>query len=147
MTQIDFEEARQYMTRAYMEIDAGKFNLENFPDTTVEKAYYGLFNACHAALAVLGVYPSSHEGVHNMISKEYVKDRKLPKELPSTLSNLLGWREKATYKFAFFNSHDALILLNRATEAVNQIYEHLHELYPDVINPDTLKRTYRKPDG
>ena len=138
MTQSNLEDARKYMTEAYTALETGKFNLERFPKTTVEQAYYSLFYACHAALAVLGLYPKNHEGVHNMISKEYVKEGKLPKELPSILSSLEERRGKATYKFISFSTQDADYHLNRASNAVNQIYEYLHGLYPDVFNPETL---------
>ena len=139
----NFKDARKNMAKAYAEIAAGEFNVEHFPCTAVEKAYYSLFHACHSALALLGVYPHSHEGVHNLISKKYIKDGLLPKEIPPLLSNLEQRRIKATYDHYTYTSEDARCHLDQAISAVKQIHEHLLELYPDVFNPETLDQPYK----
>jgi uncharacterized protein (UPF0332 family) len=122
----DFKLARQYMADAYLAIEAGKFNMEHFPNVTINRAYYSIFYACHAALALLGLHPSSHEGVHNMISKEYVRNGALSKEIPSTLASLGQRRIKTDYlPQESYKPEEARHFLDRAISAVNQIRDHL----------------------
>ena len=134
--------ARKHMAAAYAAIATGEFNLEHFPSTTVEKAYYSLFHACRSALGLLGFYPRSHEGVHNLIYNEYVKTELLPKEVASALSNLIERRLKATYDYYPYTSEEARIHLDRAIDAVNQIHDYLYGLYPDVFKFETLGQPY-----
>ena len=142
----NFKDARRNMAKAYAEIAAGEFTFEHFPCTTVEKAYYSLFHACNSALALLGLYPKSHEGVHNLISKEYVKDGLLPKEIPSVLSNLEQRRIKATYDHYLYTSEDARCHLDLAINAVSQVHDYLLGLYPDVFKFETLNKPYEAND-
>ena len=139
----DLKLARQYMADAYLAIEAGEFNMERFPNVAINRAYYSLFYACHAALTLRGLHPSSHEGVHNMISKEYVKDGTLPKEIPSILAGLEQRRINADYlPREVYKPEEARHHLDRAIKAVKQIHNHLLELYPDVFKPETLNQPY-----
>jgi uncharacterized protein (UPF0332 family) len=131
MTQEESLSASKYMEGAYEAIKAAEFNIESYPGISVEKAYYSLFYACHAALALKGLFPHSHEGVNNLIGKEYVNDGILPKEIAAALGNLATHSDKAKYNFKRYTTEDAAYHLNRAISAVRQIHECLREQYPD----------------
>ena len=133
MTQRTANDARTYIASAYKSIKAGEFNIEQFPNTAIVEAYYSVFYACHAALALRDLHPSSHEGVHNLISKEYVKNGALTKEIPSALASLEQRRINAQYNLHLYTSQDARYHLDRAINAVKQIHEHLLEVYPEIL--------------
>jgi uncharacterized protein (UPF0332 family)/predicted nucleotidyltransferase len=93
MTEDLLRRARQAVRSARTLLSAGDLN------GTVNRAYYAMFYAAHAALAHKGIeaVSSKHGNVVGRFGEHLVKTRLLPRSLGTSLNQMLELRRKADY--------------------------------------------------
>lgn len=68
-------------------------------ETAADRAYYAMFHAAEAAVALEPVrLPRTHSGMHTMFVRLFVTPGRLPKELGNDLSNAMALRQTSTYE-------------------------------------------------
>lgn len=87
--------ARDVLTEA---IDVSRLNHWNL---TVNRLYYAVFHMCGALLLARGFSARSHNGVIQIIMKEFVKTSILTKEEGSLISTLFNMRNTGDYDDMF----------------------------------------------
>ena len=92
------ELSKLYMEKAHEALRAAKTNKEEFPDTSINRAYYSMFYAAQGALVTNRVEAvKTHEGVSNVFSDVFVKTEKFPKEVFKSLGHAEQARYSADY--------------------------------------------------
>ncbi len=91
---------KKYLTTAFYHLEEAKSMLESgFLNGAVNRAYYAMFTAVHAALFPHGILAKSHSGAHNKFRELYLKNGLLPKELNQMLSAVFELRQEVDYDF------------------------------------------------
>jgi len=77
--------------------EAQILNAEHAGRGAVNRAYYAMFYAVLAALAIKGLGSSKHSGVISLFDREFVKPGDLPRELSRSLHMAFEHRQQADY--------------------------------------------------
>jgi uncharacterized protein (UPF0332 family) len=77
--------------------EAQILNAEHAGRGAVNRAYYAMFYAVLAALAIKGLGSSEHSGVISLFDREFVKPGDLPRELSRSLHMAFEHRQQADY--------------------------------------------------
>lgn len=94
----------------------------------ISRLYYFAFHAVRALLLTKGLQPKSHEGVVNLLSRHFVKEKVLPRRVAHILSRLLKYREQADYSSSYvFAREDFEEFQAEAEELFSMIVEYLKQ--------------------
>ena len=105
-------------------LNTSKTNLEHGDlRSAVDRAYYAMFHAAHAALALKGVEePKTHKGLMTQFGSEIIKAGHIDKDLARTLWDAYDMRQKGDYDiYADFGEERVKELINRAREFIRAI--------------------------
>jgi len=95
-------------------------------EDTVSRAYYCIFHAAKAALALEASFPKTHEGTLKEFGLKLIKERKLPKELGTIFSDARSLRETADYAITpVIGLEDAKWSIEAAERFLKQVAEYL----------------------
>ncbi len=130
----DLERARLHLLKCEEDLESARSSVDSHPNTAVTKAYYSLFHAVHAAVAVYGDNPVRHDGVSARFSLHYVKEGLLPRYIASSLGFLLQSRQKADYDLTtWFDSADARLRIEHAEKSIGLIRDWLERHFPAIF--------------
>jgi uncharacterized protein (UPF0332 family) len=91
---------RYRMERAQETLDDARslFKQNRTPASVVNRAYYAMFYAALAMLAVIGETTSKHSGVLALFDKYFIKPQILPKEIGKFLHQAFDMRQMGDYE-------------------------------------------------
>ena len=103
---------------------------QGYDNSCVNRAYYAMFQIAVAALAKVGVTPSTkrveHEWVHGEFSRAFIWQRKRFPKLKGLLSEVQEWRNTADYTDTEISHKKAKRLLDKAILFVEQVHKEVH---------------------
>ena len=120
-------EVEQLLRKAERKLSTAKKLLElgEYEDT-VSRAYYCIFHAAKAVLALEGSFPKTHEGTLKEFGLKLIKERKLPRELGIIFSDARSLRETADYAITpVIGLEDARWSIEAAERFLKQVAEYL----------------------
>lgn len=101
------------------------FEKESFRGS-VSRAYYGFFEATHAALITEGISAKTHAGAITQFSLNFVKTKKIPAKFIRLFKEAENAREEADYQFLKkFKKEEAKRIIETAREFIKEIQEKL----------------------
>ncbi len=117
------------LNRAHEAISAAQAGMQiGLYNNALAEAYYAMFHAARAALAVRDLHFAKHSGVIGAFGSEFAKPGLIPVQLHRHLINAFDDRLKATYDYETVVSEDkATKTLQRAEEFVAAIEKFLRE--------------------
>ena len=86
-----FEESQEILTDARIMFENGRYK------NTLNRAYYSIFHAIRAVIALAGFDSSKHSGVISFFTRNYVKTGFFSKEMSKIIQSAAENREKADY--------------------------------------------------
>jgi uncharacterized protein (UPF0332 family) len=93
------EEVRLYLKRAHRDLSAAKDNLDlGYAHIAVSRAYYAMFYAVSALLAIQGIYHTRHEKLQAVFHENYVKTGKIEPAFYEMIVNVFKARLQSDYK-------------------------------------------------
>lgn len=96
--------------------------------SSINRAYYAMFYSVTALLVNKGISTSKHSGAIACFDKEYVMTKIFGKELSKSLHRAFELRQESDYaELNDAEEEDASLLLQDATEFVNQIKNYIEE--------------------
>jgi uncharacterized protein (UPF0332 family) len=117
-----FNTSRENLEDAQLMYENGRYK------NTLNRAYYSIFNAIRAVLALDGFDSSKHSGVISYFNQHYVKEEVFPKELSKIIRAASENREKADYLDFFIASREeAEKQIERAKSFSEYIQKYLIE--------------------
>jgi len=97
-------------------------------EDVVSRAYYCVFHAAKAVLALEQSFPKTHEGTIREFGLKLIKQGKLPKELGTIFSDARSLRETADYAVTpVIGLEDARWSVEAAERFLKQIKAYLEE--------------------
>ena len=123
-------EVENLLRKAERKLRAAKelLKLGEYEDT-VSRAYYCIFHAAKAALALEQSFPKTHEGTIREFGLKFIKDGKLPKELGIIFSDARSLRETADYAVTpLIGLEDAKWSVEAAERFLKQISKYLRRM-------------------
>ena len=99
---------------------------EGYYEDAVSRAYYAMYHAAKAALAVVNVFPTTHEGVVAEFGRRLVLSGDFPKELGKSLADAKAARETYEYSArAMVDRLEAEAILSDAKVFVDKVKGYL----------------------
>ena len=112
-------------------LDTARLNLEHGDlRSAVDRAYYAMFHAAHAALALKGgEEPKTHKGLLTQFGSKIIKAGYIGKDLGKALWDAYDMRQKGDYDiYADFGDEGVKELIERACEFIKAIRHFLRKL-------------------
>jgi uncharacterized protein (UPF0332 family) len=111
------------LERAYETIEEAKIlGMTNHWNTVANRLYYACFYAVIALLFHHDFRTKSHDGVRIILSKEFIKNGILPKELGSFYGELFNKRQESDYKdIKRFTQEEIEPLISKAEQFIEKI--------------------------
>ena len=107
---------------------AGKLLEEGEHEDSISRSYYAMFHAAKAALAIMNVFPKTHEGLVSEFGKRFVLTGTFPKELGRALADAKAARETYEYSItAIVEKAEAESILGDARRFVAAINRFIEE--------------------
>ena len=107
---------------------AEKLLQEGEYEDSISRAYYAMYHAAKAALAIMNVFPKTHQGLVSEFGKRFVLTGTFPKELGRTLADTKAARETYEYSItAIVEKAEAESVLEDAQEFVAAINRFIKE--------------------
>lgn len=117
------EKAKEYLDTA-----TALFNMNKYLDCN-NRAYYSVFYAIKAILALKEIDFKKHSSVLAYFNKEYIKSEVFPKELGKKLSKLSTIRESSDYEdFYIATKEEAKEQLETAKYTIELIEEYINKI-------------------
>jgi len=94
-------------------------------EDAISRAYYAMYHAAKAALAIQNVFPKTHGGVVSEFGRKFVFTGIFPKELGKALADAKAARE--TYEYSVTTTierPEAEAILSNAQTFVNAVKKH-----------------------
>lgn len=126
-----FEERNEYIRyrieTAYKTVEAAKLLAKNgFWNSAVNRLYYAVFYAVSALLVSKEIFVSSHSGVKNQFSLNFIKSGVLDKKYGTLLAQLYDWRQKGDYDNLFdYDAASVEPLFEPVIEMICQIEKNI----------------------
>ena len=100
--------------------------------SAINSAYYAMFHASQAILALKGIRPpKTHKGLRELLGRETIITGLLEKEFGRDLSEAFEMRQASTYDiYANFGEEAVTKIVNKAERFVKRIKEIIHEARP-----------------
>jgi len=96
--------------------------------SAINRAYYAMFYAVLALLAIEKKETSKHSGAISLFDKDYVKKGIFPKELSRWLHDAFDLRQRSDYAVQYVPSREeAEEIINQAVSFVSHVSEKLRE--------------------
>ena len=117
------EMSKLYMEKACETLQEAKDKKEQYPNSSITRAYYSMFHAAHSAFMADGVVAvKSHEGVNNRFAEIFVKTGRFPKEI----FKMMGETERNRYKAEYnpkvrFSTQEAEKYIENAEKFVEAV--------------------------
>lgn len=90
----------------------------------ISRAYYGFFEAGHAALITKGITAKTHAGIIMLFSLHFVKNRKIPVKFIRFFKKAQESREEADYHFLReFTREEAQTTIDTAKQFIKTVRE------------------------
>ena len=120
------ERAEEILKTAKRDFDAGDYASAN------NRAYYCIFHAMRATIALTGEDYKKHSGVISRFSERYLKTRLLPPELSKTISTASIIRNRSDYEdFYICSIADTKKLIEDAESFLRIVSTFLDEEYQE----------------
>lgn len=118
-----------HMEKAAKRLRVGeKLLQEGEYEDSISRAYYAMYHAAKAALAIMNVFPKTHEGLVSAFGKRFVLTGTFPKELGRTLADAKAARETYEYSItAIVEKAEAESVLEDAQKFVAAINRFIKE--------------------
>lgn len=101
------------------------FNINKFKGAS-NRAYYAIFHAIKAILALEQKDFKKHSSVIAYFNQEYISKEIFPKELGKDITNIRLYREKSDYvDFYIITKEDCEVQIKKAKNIVNSIEKYL----------------------
>ena len=117
------EGARSFLEDAEYSHDGERYR------TSVNRSYYAVLHMARSLLVLIGVSPTSHEGVRTMLALHFVKDGQLSKEALAIFKELLDRRTDVDYGDYIVvdkqRSHDSLMKAKKFIAIVEKLRKRL----------------------
>ncbi len=98
-------------------------------DASVNRSYYAILSADRSVLILRGIDPETHDGIKTMLSREFIKDGTLPKDLMETFRRVRGRRVNFDYgDYSETGEYEALDSSTRTEEFLKKTSELVNEL-------------------
>lgn len=114
-----------HISRAKERIKSAKILFEETQyNDAISRAYYGFFEAAHAALITKGIAVKTHTGVIAQFSLHFIKTNKIPAKFIRFFKEAEKAREEADYQFLKkFGKEEAEKIIKTAEEFIKAIEE------------------------
>jgi hypothetical protein len=122
--------AKAHLEKAFKRLKVAEKLLQDdaYEDAT-SRAYYAMYQAARAALAIVNVFPKTHEGVVSEFGRKFVLGGIFPKELGKNLADAKAARETYEYSVtATVSKAEAEAILLNAREFVTAVKKYLEKL-------------------
>ena len=120
------ERAGEMLKTARRDLDAGDYASAN------NRAYYCIFHAMRAMLALTGEDYKKHSGVISRFSEQYLKTRLLPPELSKIISMASIIRNRSDYEdFYICSIADTMKLVSDAALFLQEVTTFLEKKYDE----------------
>ena len=104
------------------------FNINKFKGAS-NRAYYAIFHAIKAILALEQKDFKKHSSVIAYFNQEYISKAIFPKELGRDITNIRLYREKSDYvDFYIITKDDCKIQIDKAKNIVSSVEEYLSKI-------------------
>jgi len=115
------EETEQHFRKAADCVEDSQILLDNDrPAAAVARAYYAMFHAATAVLAVKGIKRSSHRGILSAFGEYLVKPGLIKKSFHQSLLEAFGLRQQTDYEpIANVDNQQAREILDQAIDFVD----------------------------
>lgn len=124
LSRFRINKARAMLSSAYRDLDAEDYASAN------NRAYYCIFHAMRAVLALDNEDFQKHSAVIARFSQNYIKTNIFPREYGKLISNASLIRNRSDYEdFYLCTKEDTIKLLKEAEEFLYQISSFLHTKY------------------
>ena len=118
------ERAAEMFKTAKRDLEAGDYASAN------NRAYYCIFHAMRATLALTGEDYKKHSGVISRFTEQYLKTKLLPPELSKTISTASIIRNRSDYEdFYICSIADTKKLVSDAELFLGTVETYLHTVY------------------
>lgn len=87
-----WQQAQEFLSDAYALFQQSRLK------SAVDRAYYAMFHAATAALAMKGVSARSHKALITLFGREFVKTGQIEEEIGSALVEAFEARQESTYE-------------------------------------------------
>ncbi len=116
LSKLRIERAGEFLKEA-------EFNFKNkFYRAAINRAYYGVFYAMKALLALEKAFPKTHGGTRMFFHLRFIKTKRLPPEIGQKIEELYKKRLDADYDdFITISKEDAEYSLKLAKEIISKI--------------------------
>lgn len=126
LSQYRLERAGEMLRTARRDLEAGDYASAN------NRAYYCIFHAMRATLALTGEDYKKHSGVISLFSEQYLKTRRLPPELSRVISMASIIRNRSDYEeFYICSIADTEKLVADAAQFLQTVTEFLKTQYQE----------------
>lgn len=123
LSRVRLEKAKENLSAAYALI---AFNDCKIAST---RAYYAVFHAMRAVLALDGIDMKHHSGVISEFRKRYMKTEIIDRSLSTTISELFDLRSDSDYDdFFVISKEETKAAVEKAEEFVKAIEEYLNSI-------------------
>ena len=120
------EKAESALQSAYRELEAEDFASAN------NRAYYSVFHAMRAVLALNGEVYKKHSGVISRFSSEFLKTEKIPKDYSKLITNASLIRNRSDYEdFYICSKKDTLNLIEGAKKFLEEVGSFLEAIFEE----------------
>ena len=122
---IDLSNYRLSQAKENLEESEILFKMNKFKGAS-NRAYYAIFHAIKAILALEQKDFKKHSSVIAYFNKEYINKQVFSKELGKDITNIRLYREKSDYvDFYIITKEDCEIQINKAKNIISSIEEYL----------------------
>ena len=125
------KEWEKHLERADEKLGSANLLFENNMSTdAISEAYYAMFHAAKALLALKDVYPRTHAGVVSQFGLQFVNEGLIEELYAKSLAKAQTKREKADYDIYYEPSKEE-------AESIIEDAENFSRRIKDVISEDT----------
>lgn len=123
MTSENNDQIRALMEKARASLSDAELLLENgTAESTINRAYYAVFQAAQAALQTEGESPETHSGVIRRFGYHFVRSSRISDEVGGILASARSMRGEADYDaFSDLGKEEAARLVKKARRFVETV--------------------------